>query len=121
MKKIFNWHIDDFLKAIVGSVLFCFAINFFVVPNHLYTGGVLGLSQLVRSIVIDTLNININFDFSGIIYYAINIPLFFVAYKNIGKVFFFRTLFAVSLQALLLSVIPSKQIIDDILTNVLVG
>ncbi len=121
MKKVFNWNYKDLLKAIVGSLLFCIAINFFVVPNHLYTGGVLGLSQLIRSIVIDTFKLEISFDFSGAIYYMINIPLFFLAYKSLGKTFFFRTLFAVSIQALMLSVLPNIKIVDDILTNVVVG
>ncbi len=124
MKKIlglFKWKLDDVLKAIVGSVLFCIAINFFVTPNHLYTGGVLGLSQLIRSIVNDIFNINSSFDYSGVIYYAINIPLFIVAYKNISKQFFYRTLFSVSLQALLLSLLPSIQVVEDVLTNVVLG
>ena len=96
----------DFTKAILGSFIFCFAINFFVVPNHLYTGGILGISQIIRSFIIDVFRIDISFDFSGIIYYIINIPLFIIAYKSIGKTFFFITLFAVSIQSIMLSLIP---------------
>ena len=121
IKNLFNWNLRDFSRAIIGSILFCIAINFFVVPNHLYTGGVLGLSQLIRSIAIDVLYLNTSFDFSGTIYYIINIPLFILAYKTIGKTFFYRTLFAVTLQALLLSLIPNKLLVDDTLTNVIVG
>ena len=44
-----------------------------------------------------------------------------MAYKSIGKTFFFRTLFAVSIQAIMLSLLPSKLLVDDILTNVVVG
>ena len=121
INKLFNWKIDDVIRSIIGSLLFCFAINTFVVPNNLYTGGILGLSQLIRSIVNDIFNVNTTFDYSGVIYYVINIPLFIVGYKHISKTFFFRTLFAVSIQAILLSVIPTKPILDDLLTNVLVG
>ena len=121
INKLFNWKLDDVLRAIIGSLLFCFAINTFVTPNHLYTGGILGLSQLIRSIVNDIFNINAKFDYSGIIYYLINIPLFITAYRHISRQFFFRTLFAVSIQAIMLSVLPTKPIIDDLLTNVLVG
>ena len=121
MKKIFDWSLEDLFKCLFGSLLFCTAINFFVVPNNLYTGGVLGLSQLIRSVCNDVFNIKINFDYSSIIYYVINIPLFIIAYKNLGKKFFFRTVFAVSVQALLLAIIPIKPILNDVLTNVIVG
>ena len=121
IKETFNWSLLDLGKAILGSLLFCLAINFFVVPNHLYTGGILGLSQLIRSIAIDIFKLKTSFDFSGIIYYVINIPLFLVAYKSIGKTFLFRTIFAVTIQAIMLSLIPSVKLVDDILTNVLVG
>lgn len=121
IKKLFNWDLSDFGKTILGSFLFCFAINFFVVPNNLYTGGILGLSQLIRSITIDAFSLKSTFDFSGIIYYVINIPLFVLAYKKIGRAFFFRTLFAVSIQAAMLSLLPSKLLLDDTITNVVVG
>ena len=124
MSKIIDllkWDWKDLIRVLLGSLFFCIAINFFVVPNHLYTGGVLGLSQLIRSIVIDAFKIKSTFDFSGILYYLINIPLFIVAYKSVSKTFFFRTLFAVSIQSLMLSFIPDKQLVDNILTNVLVG
>jgi uncharacterized membrane-anchored protein YitT (DUF2179 family) len=44
-----------------------------------------------------------------------------IAYKNLGRNFFFRTLFAVSVQALMLSLLPNYKLVDDVLTNVIVG
>ena len=124
MKKvinIINWNYKDIIKMIIGSIMFCGAINTFVVPNGLYTGGMLGLSQLIRSIIIDVFKLNITFDFSGILYYLINVPLFYIAYKNLSKTFFFRTLIVISIHTILLTVIPTISILDDKLTNVLVG
>ena len=120
MKKIislFNWKLEDVAKVIVGSVLFAYAINVFIVPNNLYTGGVLGIAQLIRSIIIDVFKFNITYDFSGILYYIINVPLFFIAYKYISKQFFIRTVFAVTLQSFLLSVIPTEPLLDDMIAN----
>lgn len=119
--KLIDWNYKDFIKMIFGSIMFCVAVNIFVVPNNLYTGGVLGIAQLIRSIVIDILGINIGFDFSGILYYLLNIPLFFIAYKKLSKTFFVRTLIVISLQTIMLSLIPTVSIVDDVLTNVLVG
>lgn len=124
MKKItslFNWKLEDVFKVIIGSVLFAYAINVFIVPNNLYTGGVLGIAQLIRSIIIDVFKFNITYDFSGILYYIINVPLFFIAYKYISKQFFIRTVFAVTLQSFLLSVIPTEPLLDDMIVNIMVG
>lgn len=121
IKEMFNWDLNDLGRVLIGSFFFCFAINFFVVPNNLYTGGVLGLSQLIRSISIDVLHLKTSFDFSGIIYYIINIPLFIVAYKSLGKTFFWRTVFAVTIQSIMLSVLPEKLLIEDTFANVFVG
>lgn len=124
MKKIIeliDWNIKDVIKMLLGSVMFCFAVNIFVVPNNLYTGGVLGIAQLIRSIVIEVFSLKISFDFSGILYYLLNIPLFVLAYKKLSKTFFIRTLIVITLQTLMLSLIPTTAVVDDILTNVLVG
>lgn len=118
---LFNWKIEDVIKVIIGSIIFAYAINVFIVPNNLYTGGVLGIAQLIRSIIIDVFKFNITYDFSGILYYIINVPLFFIAYKYISKQFFIRTVFAVTLQSFLLSVIPTKPLLDDMIVNIMVG
>lgn len=121
IKELLNWDFKDVVKLFIGTLMFCLSINIFVVPNGLYSGGVLGLSQLIRSIVIDVFNLNISFDFSGILYYLINIPLFVLAYKNLSKQFLFRTVLVITVQTLMLSVIPTSAIVNDTLTNVLVG
>jgi uncharacterized membrane-anchored protein YitT (DUF2179 family) len=119
--KALNWSKKDIIKTLIGSIMFCISINIFIVPNNLYTGGVLGVAQLIRSVIVDVFKVNISFDFSGILYYIINIPLFFLAYKNLSKTFFFRTLIIISVQTVMLSVIPTTSVINDTLTNVLVG
>lgn len=119
--KALNWSKKDVIKTLIGSIMFCISINIFIVPNNLYTGGVLGVAQLIRSVIVDVFKVNISFDFSGILYYIINIPLFFLAYKNLSKTFFFRTLIIISVQTVMLSVIPTTSVINDTLTNVLVG
>lgn len=124
MKKLislFNWELKDVLKVLIGSFMFCYSVNVFIVPNNLYTGGVLGVAQLIRSIIIDVFKFNITYDFSGILYYLINIPLFFIAYKYISKPFFVRTIFAVTIQSLMLSLIPTNPLLDDMIVNILVG
>ena len=121
--KSFNWGWFKFCKCILGIFLYSLAVNVFVVPNNLYTGGILGLSQIIRTALISAFNINMPFDISSIIYYCINLPLLILAYKKISKTFFIRTIFTVSINSLFLALIPipSAPLIEDLLANTLVG
>ena len=121
--KLFNWGWFKFCKCIWGIFIYSLAINLFVVPNNLYTGGTLGLAQLLRNAINSLFNLHLNFDISSIIYYVINIPLFLLAFKKISKTFFVRTLFAVTVNSvfLLLIPIPSEPLIKDFLANILIG
>lgn len=122
-KNIFNWGWFKFTKCTIGIFLCSLAVNLFIIPNNLYTGGVLGLAQLIRSFIIDAFHFNFGFDISSIIYYAINIPLFLLAYKKISKTFFIRTLFAVTLNSLFLMIIPipKEPLVEELIVNVMMG
>lgn len=121
--KAFNWGWFKFSKCIFGLFISSLAINLFIVPNNLYTGGTLGFAQILRTVIVSAFNINVNIDISSIIYYLINIPLFLIAYKDISKTFFIRTLFSVTINSifLILIPIPKEPLIQDLLGNVLIG
>lgn len=121
--QLFNWGWFKFAKCTAGILIYCIAVNLFIVPNNLYTGGILGLSQLLRSLIKTVFNINSSFDFSSIIYYMINIPLILLAYKKISKTFIVRTIFTVTLNFLFLMIIPipSAPLVSDLLSNTLIG
>ena len=121
--KLFNWGWFKFSKCIFGLFVSSLAINFFIVPNNLYTGGTLGFAQILRTVIVSAFNINVNIDISSIIYYLINIPLFLIAYKDISKTFFIRTFFSVTINSifLILIPIPKEPLIQDLLGNVLIG
>ena len=97
INKLFNWGWFKFSKCIIGIFIMSLAVNLFIVPNNLYTGGILGLSQLIRTMIVSVFKINFNFDISSIIYYLINVTFFLIEYKRISKTFFIRTLFAVTI------------------------
>ncbi len=122
-EKIFKWQTKEFFKAAFGCLIFAIAVNLFIVPNSLYNGGILGASQLIRSGLEKNFDLNFGFDISGLINLIINIPLFIIAYKMISKTFFRRTVICVMLQTLFLTIVPtpSKALIGDVLTCVLIG
>ena len=123
LNKVFKWDLKKFTSATIGEILFCIGMNIFIVPMGLYTGGVLGISQLIRSLIFNIFNIKLSFDIAGLINFILNIPLFIIAYKKVSKTFFIRTIWCVSIQTIFLSLIPipTTPIVNEIITSTLVG
>ncbi|CDM68899.1 putative membrane protein [Clostridium bornimense] len=111
--------------AVLGSLLYAIGINMFIVPVGLYSGGIMGICQIIRTILIDYMHLPLNqFDIAGIVYYIINIPIFIIAYKKMGKSFFGKTLLCVTTTSLFLSLVSVPKIpilTDDILAASLIG
>ena len=92
--------IKETLLAVIGSLVFAAGINLFIVPVGMYSGGFLGISQLIRTLVEATFNFHLEgFDLAGIILYLFDIPLFFLAYRGVGRYFFVKTVVVVSIQS----------------------
>lgn len=105
-------------------LIFSAGINFFIVPADLYNGGVMGISQIIRTILSESFPIfSGNTDFAGIINFILNIPLFILAYMSIGKNFFVRTIVCVLSQTIFLSFlpIPATPFVEDALTASIIG
>ena len=85
--NIFKWNFEQMMKAVIGTFLFSFALNIFIVPMGLYNGGCIGFSQLLRTILVDNFNLDFGFDFAGILNYAFNITYLeaFQVYVNHSK------------------------------------
>lgn len=112
------------IVAVAGTALYAVGMNLFVVPHSLYTGGVMGICQVIRTLLMRYTSLPLqNFDIAGIIYYIVNIPLFFIAMKKIGKIFFTKTLVCVTAMSFFLSVItvPKVPIMGDLLASCLIG
>ena len=107
---------------IIGAFLFCLGVNLFISPLGLYNGGVVGISQIIRTIIVDYFPSVKNFEIAGIINFIINIPLLLIAYKSISKKFFIRTVVSVISQTIFFTVItiPSTAIIYDTLAACLI-
>ena len=113
------------LGAILGSLMFAVGVNFFIVPVGVYSGGIMGICQVIRTVLIRYFNLSFGgYDIAGIIYYAVNIPLFVLAYKMMGKLFFLKTMLStIAMTAFLTFIpIPSQLLVsNDIITNCLIG
>lgn len=110
------------LVGVLGAFLYAAGINLFMVPSGLYTGGVMGICQVIRTLLADLFHLNFNdFDIAGIIYYIINVPIFIVAFTRIGRIFFAKTLLAVSAITVFMSAIPVSLVVKDVMASCVVG
>lgn len=111
--------------AIGGALVYSLGINLFIVPVGLYSGGIMGSAQVIRTLLINYLHLPLgNFDIAGLIYYAVNIPVLLLAMKDIGKQFFAKTIICITAMTLFLSIIPipSEPLLpDDILACSVIG
>lgn len=122
MKEFFNK--KDIVKAayiIVGAMIYAFGMNIFIVPMGLYSSGLMGLAQILRTLAEQYLGVNFGFDISGVLSFVLNIPLMILVYKTVGKSFIIKSAFCVAMQSVFLSLVPVTEIIDDALTSCIIG
>lgn len=110
------------LISIFGALLYAAGINLFVVPAGLYTGGLMGICQVIRTVLAEVFKLNFqNIDIAGIIYYIINVPIFIIAFTRMGRKFFGKTLITVTAITVFMSVIPPVVIVEDAMAACVVG
>lgn len=110
--------------ALAGEALIALGVNLFIVPLGLYSGGILGVCQLLRTLLQMYVGLNFGtFDIAGVLYFIVNIPILFYGYKVLGKSLAGKTIICTVAYSLLASIIPvpSVPIINDYLTSCLIG
>ncbi len=112
------------VAAIFGELIVAAAMNLFIVPLHLYNGGLMGLCQLLRTLAQDHLGLSFGaYDVAGILYFLLNIPILLAAYKTLGRALVVKTLVCTTAFSLFYSLIPipAAPVVDDYLTACLLG
>ncbi len=111
----------SFIYIICGSFLFALSVNLFLVPFHIYNGGVVGIAQLTKDLIEHFLNIKFTFNLTGVINFVLNIPLFIFAYRKMSRRFFFSTFISLVTQTIAFTVIPtlSKPLVDNVLVSII--
>ena len=126
IEKYWKWYqINRYLGALAGAVVYALGVNLFIVPVSLYSGGIMGFAQVIRTVLVEYLHAPFqNFDVAGVIYYLINAPILLLSMKRIGRRFFVKTVMCVTIVTVLLSVIPipAQPILpDDTLACCVIG
>ena len=109
--------------AVVATLLYAVGVNLFIVPVGLYSGGVVGLSQVIRTLLARSVTLPENVDIAGILYFLLNVPVLIMAWKELGRGFLIRTLICVGASSFFLSVIkaPVSPLLEDPLSACVVG
>ena len=101
-----------YLQILAGCVLGAAAYPAFLVPNNIAPGGLTGVATIL----------NYLFHWPvGTVSLLLNIPLFIIGYRSMGKVFAFRSLLATILFSVLIDVLPIKPVSTDPLLGTLFG
>ena len=93
---------------IVGCLIYAVGLNVFIIPMNLYSGGAVGLAQLL-SYGAGQIGIKeiAGLNLYGIIYLLLNIPILFIAWFKIGKTFFINTILGTVGISLFTSIVPT--------------
>jgi uncharacterized membrane-anchored protein YitT (DUF2179 family) len=100
-----TWNnIRNFIFLMLGVLSAGFGLEGFLIPNGLIDGGVTGISLLANKKSGISLSILI---------FLINIPFFLLAWKQIGKMFFLKSVLCIAVLAVVLIVVPYPIVTND--------
>lgn len=109
--------------AVFATFLYALGVNLFIVPVGLYSGGMVGLSQVIRTVLAQRVALPAGVDIAGILYFLLNVPMLLIGWKELGRGFLVRTLICVGASSFFLSVIPApaSPILEERLAACVVG
>ena len=76
----------SYLGVTIGSIIFAFGLNYFIIANGLAEGGITGLTIIIHYLTGWPV---------GLMLFITNVPLLFWGWKKWGNSFFFKTLWSV--------------------------
>ncbi|MGG0461137.1 YitT family protein [Priestia aryabhattai] len=102
------------LFILMGALLMAVGLEFFLVPNEVIDGGIVGISIILSHLT----DVQI-----GFYIFVLNLPFFFIGYKQIGKTFALSTLLGVVILAIATSIFHDLPVLtgDPLLATVFGG
>lgn len=105
-----------------ASLIYAVGMNLFIVPSSIYAGGLYGLCQVIRTLLVESLQLDINIDIASIIYYVVNVPIFIYAWIKISRRFLVRSVLTLTVMTVFLAIIPIRGLLpDDRLASCVIG
>ncbi|MCM3411364.1 YitT family protein [Metabacillus litoralis] len=101
------------LFIFIGAVLMAVGLEIFLVPNQVIDGGIVGISIILSHLLGMKL---------GLFIFLLNIPFFFIGYKQIGKTFALSTVFGISVLSVATALLhPVPAFTEDVLLATVFG
>ena len=97
MKRVKNKsarNIINFIILTIGTIISAAALELFLIPNTILDGGITGISIIVYKLTGVPLSLLV---------VVLNIPFFYIGYKNLGKKFLVRAIYSMLAFSLFLS------------------
>ena len=117
--------LQSYFFSILGGLIGAASLNLFIIPLGLFSGNFIGIAQMIDALLREGMRLSIpgSFNLSGLILFLINIPLMVIAFREISRTFFFKSVLTVLFQsaAMLVIPIPSSPLIEDMLTSSIIG
>ncbi|WP_373557982.1 YitT family protein [Paenibacillus sp. XY044] len=105
-------NIWKYLVVVLGAAFIASGFNLFLVPLHLLSGGVSGLSMLVNYFTPISLSV---------LYFVFNIPMLVAGWFQLGKRFIILSILSVVATTWLIAVIPETSLVSDRLLAAVFG
>lgn len=96
--------------CVVYALTSSIAINFFYQPGHIYSSGITGFAQIFTTLSEKYIGRSLPI---AVTLFLLNVPLFLVAWKKIGKRFTIFTVVTVTLSSLAIQLIPETVLTSD--------
>ncbi|MCE5342551.1 MAG: YitT family protein [Eubacteriales bacterium] len=110
--KLRNERLVAYIQIVLGCVLAAMAYPMFLVPNAIAPGGLTGIATILYTLFGTPV---------GTVSLLLNVPLFLIGYRSMGRVFAFRSLVATVLFSLLIDWLPLHAVTEDMLLGSLFG
>lgn len=96
--------------AFIYAILVSVAMNFFWTPGHIYSSGITGLAQLINSLLGKFSPIQLS---TALLLFLLNVPMFIIAWRQIGHRFTVFTFLAVALSSIMIKVVAPEGLTHD--------
>lgn len=101
------------IMVIIGAIIMALGLEQFLVPNKILDGGIVGISIIASHLFGIPL---------GVFIFILNIPFFFIGYKQIGKTFALSTALGITVLSIATIMLhPVAAFTDDLLLSTVFG